>query len=307
MRWFLSKLPATALVFLSACGLARCEPEPISESRVLELYKEPLEPVQGALSVYFLGHSLVGRDMPAMLAQLSEDLSYESQMGWGAELQAHWEPDVELTGGDVENDHPRFREAHEAIGSGYDVLVMTEKVSIQDAIKYHDSWHYMSLWSEKAAKANPDVRLYLYETWHGLNTEDGWLERIDGDLPTYWEGEIVDRALATERVDRPIYVIPGGQVMARFVREIEASGGVDGITSRQDLFRDNIHFNSIGAYLIALTHYAVIYGTSPVGLPHELLDAKGKPAPAPGPEAARLMQDVVWEVVTNYARTGVRP
>ena len=269
------KLPATLLVFLSACGLVRCAPEPLGEAELRVLYQDPVPAPEGPLSIFLMGHSLIARDMPAMLAQLADEgHAYDSQLGWGAELQAHW-GDIELEGAE------RDREAHEAVESGdYDVLVMTEKVSIESSIKYHDSWYYLAEWAAKAQAANPGIRLYLYETWHGLDVEEGWLERLDSDLSKNWEGEIIDRALATGRFKGPIYVIPGGQVMARVVREIEA-GGVDGLTSRQDLFKDKIHFNSIGAYLMALTHYAVLYGRSPVGQPHDLVDAKGKAVPMP--------------------------
>lgn len=306
MRRGVSKIWAMGLLLLSACGLTRCMPAPIDEARVTELYQTALTPPDAPLSVYFMGHSLMGRDMPAMVARLAGDgHSYDSQLGWGAELQAHW-GDEPLDGAEKANDHPRFREAHAAMESGdYDVLVMTEKVSIEDSIKYHNSWYYLSLWAEKAVAANPDIRLYFYETWHSLDVEEGWLARLDTDLAQNWESEIVDRALATGKIDRPIYVIPGGQVMARFSREIEARGGVGGIRSHRDLFKDQIHFNSLGAYLIALTHYAVLYGRSPVGLEHTLVTAQGEPIPSPSPEVAQLMQSVVWEVVTSYPRTGV--
>ena len=57
---------------------------------------------------------------------------------------------------------------------------------------------------------------------------------------------------------------------------------------------------------MALTHYAVLYGRSPVGLPYRgLTDVKGRPIDHPGPEAARVMQETVWEVVTAYPPTGV--
>lgn len=308
MRRRLSRLSAAALMLLSACGLVRCAPEPIDEAQIEALYAAPLSPPEAPLRVYFMGHSLIGRDMPAMLARLAgAGHGYESQLGWGAELQAHW-GDETLDGAERENDHPRFREAHEAMESGeYDALVMTEKVSIEDSIKYHDSWHYMALWAEKAIAGNPEIRLYFYETWHDRDIEEGWLDRIDRDLARYWEREIVDRALATGKIDRPVYIIPGGQVMARFLREVEARGGVGNVAGADDLFRDNIHFNSLGAYLMALTHYAVLYGRSPVGLPHDdLRDASGQPVPGPDPEAARLMQETVWEVVKGYPRTGVR-
>lgn len=301
------RLSAACLLLLSACGLARCTPEPIGPDRAAALYANPLPPPEGPVAVYFIGHSLVGRDMPAMLAQLAgAGFRYESQIGWGAELEAHWEPGIALDGGEVENDHPRFREAHAAVASGdYDALVLTEKVEIRDSIRYHDSWRYLSLWARKAWEANPRTRVYLYETWHRTDDPEGWLDRLDRDLARYWEGEILDRALAAEGIARPIHVIPAGQVMARFVREAEARGGVDGIRGAADLFADDIHFNDLGAYLVALTQYAVLLGKSPVGLPHALRRADGTPAEAPGPAAARLMQEVVWDVVTGYPRTGV--
>jgi hypothetical protein len=36
-----------------------------------------------------------------------------------------------------------------------------------------------------------------------------------------------------------------------------------------------------------------------------LLRADGTPAAAPGPAAARVMQEVVWVTVTGYPRSGV--
>lgn len=299
-RRFIARLPTAALVLLSACGLVRCAPDPVDKAVIDRLYAEKVAAPETPLSVYFMGHSLVGRLMPALLAQFAPDgHSHESQSGWGAELQAHWEPDVALNGADVENDHPRFREAHEAVASGdYDVLVLTEKISLQASIDYHDSWRYLSLWSQKAWQANPDIRVYMYETWHETTIEDGWLERIDRDLPLLWEGEIIDRALAETEAARPIYVIPAGQVLARVVRA--------GLLTPQELLPDGIHMSDAATYLVALTHYAVIYAQSPVGLPHDgLVTEKGAPFAAPGAALARQMQEIVWEVVTAYPRTGV--
>lgn len=306
---FRTRISALLLMFLSACGITRCTPDPISSDEVAKRFADAVPATQDPLSVYFIGHSLVGRDMPAFLQQLApEGHGYESQMGWGAELEAHWEPKIELTGGEVENDHPRFRDAHAAVESGdYDVLVLTEKVDIRASVEYHKSWHYMASWVKKATAANPDVRVYFYETWPGLDAEEGWLARIDGDLETYWEREIADRAMAVDGVDKPIYMIPGGQVMAAFARKLEAEGPIDGLQTYNDLFEDGIHFNDLGAYLIALTHYAVIYGQSPVGLPHDLIKADGTPAVAPGSMAAKAMQETVWQVVSGYSRTGISP
>ena len=130
---------------------------------------------------------------------------------------------------------------------------------------------------------------------------------LDRDLGLYWEGEILRRALAYDDVTGAIHVIPVGQVMAAVARAVEERGGVGPVRDRHGLFKDGIHFNDYGAYLVALTHYAVLYGRTPLGLPHALLAADGTPADDPGAELAALMQTLVWEVVTAYPPSGVRP
>ena len=126
------------------------------------LYATPLSKPSGALNVYHLGHSLVGRDMPAMLAQLAgEGHRYDSQLGWGTSLKEHWEPDLAINGFDQENAHPRFRPAKEALGSGeYDCVVLTEMVEIADAIRYHDSAEYLARWRPRwsALGGKPNCR-----------------------------------------------------------------------------------------------------------------------------------------------------
>ena len=290
-------------------------PRPPAPEAVVAAYADPLPRPDGGLSVYHLGHSLVGRDMPAMLAQLAgPDHGYHSQLGWGTSLKQHWRGGDAINGFEEMNAHDRFRPAHEAIASGdYNAVVLTEMVELRDAIRYHDSARYFSRWAELARQSGPDVQVYLYETWHNLDDPDGWLSRLDADLPALWEDELLLPAFA-DAPDRPVRVIPAGQVMAAFARAVEARGGVEGIAGPEDLFsrrddgsRDTIHLNGLGNYLVALTHYAVLYRTSPVGLPHELRRADGSPASAPSAEAAALMQQVVWDVVTGYPKTGVAP
>ena len=278
-------------------------------------YAAPLPAPDGALSVYHLGHSLVNRDMPAMLAQLAGDgHRYDSQLGWGATLKAHWGDD-QIGGFDTENAHDRFRPAKEAVDSGdYDALVMTEMVEIRSAIEYHDSPDYLALWSEAALAARPGTRIYLYETWHQLDDEEGWLNRLDADLSRYWDKEVLRPALADLPEDARIHVIPAGQAMAAFVREVEARGGVGNVKDRTDLFQrnddgslDQIHLNDLGNYFVALVHYAVLYHRSPEGLPFELTRADGSPATAPEPETAILMQRIAWEAARSAPLTGVEP
>lgn len=283
-------------------------PKPLPLEDVTARLSTPLPAPGGPMATYHLGHSLMGRDMPAMLAQLAGH-SHSSQLGWGSSLKDHWSGTV--AGFDTENAHPNHRPAAEAFDSGgYPVVVMTEMVEIRDAIRYHDSARYLTQWAERARKARPDVRLYLYETWHPLTDAEGWLNRLDADLDRYWLGTLVAGAMAVPEVGE-IYIIPGGQVMAATARAIDA-GEVPGLTRREDLFGtaadgtpDPIHFNDLGAYLMALTHYAVIYHRSPVGLPHALTRADGSPVTPIAPETAAALQKLVWDTVSGYALTGV--
>lgn len=278
-------------------------------------YAQPAPPAaQAGLNVFHLGHSLVGRDMPAMLAQLAgQGHAYESQLGWGTSLKEHWEPGETINGFETENDHPRYRDAREAVSSGeYDAVVLTEMVELRDAIRYHQSGKYLAKWAALARQANPDTRIYLYESWHRLDDEEGWLDRLDRDLERLWKPELLAQDLRRNTPVRPVYLIPAGQVMAAFVRKLEARGGDGPVTGRKDLFQrkddgtlDPIHINDIGAYLVALTHYAVLYQRSPVGLPYRLTRADGTPADAPPEDVARLMQETVWEVVRTRPETGV--
>ncbi|MFO1137958.1 MAG: hypothetical protein U1E41_02605 [Paracoccus sp. (in: a-proteobacteria)] len=281
---------------------------------VQDYYSQRRNPPQAPLRVYHLGHSLVGRDMPAMLMQLAgPGHDYALQLGWGATLRAHYEPGVEIAGFDQENATPKYRDVRQALASrDYDAFVMTEMMRLSDAIKYHQTREYAAKWAAEAVRADPDIQIFVYESWHALDDGPDWLARLPGDLDSMWKPELLWPAARAAR--RPVWLIPVGQVMARLVAEAESQGGIAELKSRKDLFattpegaQDPIHPSDLGTYLVALTHYAVLYGKSPVGLPRELLRADGSPAVAPSPELARRMQEIVWEVVTSIRETGVPP
>jgi hypothetical protein len=270
-------------------------------------------PPAGPLNVFHLGHSLVNRDMPAMLAQLAPSgHSFNSQLGWGTTLMAHW-GDATINGFEAENAHPRFRPAHDAVKSAeYDAIVLTEMVEIRASLRYYQAPKYLALWVNEALAARPDVRLYLYETWHQLDDPEGWLDRLDRDLDRYWLSRLLGPALAEIPAAAGIHLIPAGQVLAAFVRAIEKSGGLGNVRDRTDLFArnpdgtiDQIHLNDLGNYLVALVHFAVLYHQSPIGLPFELSRSDGTAANAPVPEVARLMQETTASVIAAVGLSGV--
>jgi hypothetical protein len=273
-----------------------------------------LPPRDGQLNVFHLGHSLVGPDMPFMLQQLAGDgHRYNSQLGSGTTLRQHWEPEEAILDYEKANHAPAFRDARQGIGSGdYDAVVLTAMVELKDAIRWHKSPKYFRRWAGLARDANPETRVYLYETWHWLDDPDGWMERVDADLDPLWLDKLAGPD-TWRNPDRPAWLIPGGQALAAVARAAEA-GGLEGISRREELFgrdpegkQDPIHFGQLGAYVIALTHYAVLYQKPPMGLPHELMLRDGTPAQAFSKTDAAKVQDIVWQVVTSLPRTGVSP
>jgi putative flippase GtrA len=264
----------------------------------------PLE-LQGPLKVYHLGHSLVGRDMPAMLAQLAgSGHDYGLQLGWGTSLSQHLAGPDAVFGFAEENTTPRFVPLDQALADqSYDAIVLTEMIGLRDAIRYHGSADAISRLVSRAKDANPEIAVFLYETWHPLDEGD-WLGRIPQDWEEMWRPFLL--APAIHAAGEEVGIIPAGRVMARLVQEVEATpGGIGGMTSRADLFRDDIHLSDLGLYLVALTHFASLYDSSVIGLPHALDLADGSPAVAPSAELALAMQRIVDETVSSRPRYGL--
>lgn len=293
------------------------DPRPLSADDRAALYTRPLAAPQSSQTVYHLGHSLVGHDVPAFIAQLAAsagfpDHHYNSQLGWGTSLREHWDPAHPVNGFEDMNATQAWRDPHEALASGaYDSFIMTEMVELNDAIRWHASARHAALWAAKARAGRPDIRIYMYESWPHLTTLQDWLHRLDTDPETLWEGTILAQAMAQPDTG-VIHVIPVGRVMAALTRAVAAQGGVAGMADHTDLFArtpsgdlDPIHLNDLGNYLVALTHFAVLYHHDPRGMPRELQRTDGNAANAPPAELARLMQDSVWSVIRSLPVTGL--
>lgn len=286
---------AGGLSLLVPAGIPRGLPDDLAA-----LYPaSPRPPVKGPLRVFHLGHSLVGRTMPYMVAQLAgEGHDYGFQLGWGTTLSAHLAGPDEIHGFTEENASPHFVPLPVALAdSDLNALVFTEMIGLEAAIRYYGSTEAVIELSRQARAANPDLELLLYETWHPLDEGD-WLARIHETWETLWQPFLL--APAIRAAGAPVRVVPAGTAMARLIQEVEATpGGIGGMMGRADLFSDQIHLNDLGAYMVALTHYAVLYSRSPEGLPHRLLREDGSPAEAPSAQLAAVMQRIVWDTVQS--------
>jgi len=293
---------------LMACGKKELDAEQLDA-----LYRAPLHPQSTGLNVYHLGHSLVNQDMPKMVQKIAgTGHDYRSQLGWGVSLKQHWEPMIPINGFKSENNHAHFQAVEAAIASAnYDAFVLTEMVEIKDAIEHHQSAKYLAKYVDAIRATHSGVPIYLYETWHNIDDKEGWLIRLERDLGLYWESAIIDKAIALSKDQKPIYVIPVGQVMLALFNDIRNNGPIGKITEPKDLFKvkadgsqDTIHLNATGNFISALTHYSVLYRLNPEALDCNTGYIIGSSENHLDEQACKRVQAIVWRVVSQNSRTG---
>lgn len=266
-------------------------------------------------NTFFLGHSLINFEIPNIVDKLSiagsQTFSYDANIGNGATLGWHWTNPTTGQGDQWDLTLPN---------GGYENFILTEAVPLLNHLNSSDTYGVTDDFCNFANQYNPNIQYYIYETWHCINSGNGstsgsggypcdwdaesnspWRERLNIDLPK-WEG-IADYINATHA--NPMRVIPGGQALGRLSDAID-NGLVSGLTSIFDLFVDSHHLDSRGNYFIACVMYAVIHGESPAGLPNQLTNRWGTPYSVyPTPAQAAIMQDLAWQTVCDYSRTGV--
>lgn len=286
-----------------------------------------------AVNAFYIGHSLTS-DIPDMVQSLAASapasagrFTFKEQFIPGAPLRWQWDKVAEFKG------EPQFRvRFDEALATGrYHALVVTDSVPRGGRELEAETADYLARFAKRAREHRPDIRVFYYETWHHVTSgtpENSpydnasprrtlrWRERLDADRPM-WEAIVAaaNQQAPAAAGSQPIRIIPAGQALARFDDAVRA-GKVPGFTDTRSFFDDEIHLNHHGKYLVACVHYAVLFGHSPVGL---TLDVKGrwgsdywdKPGwdgktwNRPDPRAARIMQEIAWQVVAGHPQTGV--
>lgn len=292
-----------ALLVLAACGpRANTAREADQEMTPTPMSETPTPASPATAKVFYFGHSLVGHDLPQMVGSFArargKSYGVHGQVGFGTPLMSHWRWQGSFDSGFVP---PGFRdelpgsllfevEGHKALESGaYDVIVLTETNDFASGSP--GRWdmrcdpnsdfggctiEHASNLVRLARQHNPSVRVLLYANWKNIDELGGvesWLADIEAHAG-WWEhvAQQVDAGLAREGVNgSSITVVPAAKVLARIVREAEAGQlAALGLPNRQPLFRDPVHLNPLGFYLIALAHYAAIFGDTPIGLPNQV-------------------------------------
>lgn len=198
--------------------------------------------------------------------------------------------------------------------ANYDVLVLTERVPVRSTAKWHHSHDIALKWFERAWKdgnGGRGAKTVYYASWIGVESGPGnkdpydlpdeqlipFRERLDLEMGD-WQ-DIANFVNKNRPKDSPpMRVIPGPKVMAAIFDGI-AAGTAPGLSAMRELFEDNIHPNSLGAYPIALAHFAVIYGRDPRTVP-TMRGVSGWPTA----QQQDWFKDLVWNVVRAYPDSG---
>ncbi|MFS4582225.1 hypothetical protein [Phaeobacter sp. C3_T13_0] len=263
-------------------------------------------------SVVMVGHSLFGPNNPVMLEQLlskqpdaaSKQVTVEAQIINGAPLSYNWE----------HADKAEGINALIRLEQGVDALIVTEAIPLANHLKWSDSEGALTRFYTLAHNANPEVEVYLQETWHSLNSGTGveiafdpgaampWRDRLAADLPR-WQ-KLVDTV--NRKTGGDIKLISAGQAMARLDDAIQA-GTVPGLSGIQDVFADDVHPNELGFYFLSTLQYAVLTGQSPVGLPSKLRSRWNGSYEAPSPALAQRLQEIAWDAAQDRVQRAALP
>lgn len=176
----------------------------------------------------------------------------------------------------------------------------------QDCIR--EQKEYLSLFVNNAwthGNNGQGAATLLWTNWVSIDGSNGPFRQMLDKSGSEWERM---QDYANEK--RPsgatnIYMIPGHKMMARLYDDV-MDGKVPGIIQFSEFFSDKIHVNELGAYAIAMIHYACIYNKNPLGLPNNLINDPPAGTLIPSPALAEYLQKMIWEVVTTYPRTGIK-
>lgn len=179
-------------------------------------------------------------------------------------------------------------------GETYDVLVVTERHDLPAIARKERTAFYLTDMAKHLLAGNADAEVLLYHTWLPLEPDAPWRWiEYERAVAPMWEC-VASRANLDlpSRGDVPrVRVLPGGGALAELAAALW-EGSVPGVAASTPgervrlLFSDHVHLSDAGRYVMALVHYAVLFGRSPEGAALPTLLA---------PETGRYFQAFAWQ------------
>jgi YVTN family beta-propeller protein len=190
-------------------------------------------------------------------------------------------------------------------------------------------------YAQLAAAQNPNIQVYIYARWPRITINNG--QRVDFDItdfdPTvpgsgvdtsggeiddynvrwngvytggfgnletasFFESLVTQVRSNTSFLNKPVLLVPVGYVFAELHQQMK-NGNIQNYADIHQLYKDAIHLNEIGSYIVRMTYYATIMKKSPVGLSSENIENLA-------PAFVQQIQETVWRIVRNHPLAGVK-
>lgn len=157
----------------------------------------------------------------------------------------------------------------------------------------------------RANPGNNDTRILIFAAWSenfpNQSFTDTW--QTTGatlDSPFVPTKEVYDIYMNELRTTVPeAELLPVGHTFFALAQKIN-QGLVPGLTSVNDLYRDQIHSSRAGRYVADLVAYSLLYEKSPVGLGYPSLFSSGSGMELSDASARLVAQETAWEVSQNF-------
>jgi hypothetical protein len=302
-------LSSISLTLLAFAALAAASASPAS----VRAEPKPSAP-RKTLRVYHIGNSVTDTIRYPALAQLAssrgQDYVYGRHMIPGAPLEWIWDHPAEGFGDRPYGHYPQALREYK-----WDVLTLQpfdRKLEGNEDADLPTAKRFIDL----ALPKSPDVQIYVYSRWPRREEVKGkkgeyvpldysakWLREYTGgwdgtnETRDYFERVVTGLREAYPELKKPVLLIPVGDVMLELDARMRA-GKVAGFDNVQQLYRDRIHLNEAGSYVVGCTFYATLFAQSPVGLP-------SAPYKVTDPKLAQAIQQAAWDVVSKHELAGV--
>jgi hypothetical protein len=290
----------------------------------MSVHAQSVAPI-GSARIVFIGHSLINNEMPEMVKALAESkglgIRRAVQVFNGAPIFYNWD---HCRQSDFVGEWPPADFACDAIDAGtdqgpYDTLIIAQSnnpIIIPSnpsnlGTTPEDYEKFLNLFLTR----NPNGHAFYFAQWEGLTSQwlngQDWTTQIAPEMALF--EQITDRIEQISRDTRgrnaSVSIIPTSLAIRDLIIAAE-SGQFAGITSRSQLFQDDVHMNRFGNYFVACVVFASVYQQSPAGATGRTVDKwNGEMTNIPADMALRL-QNFAWNVVSKYrgwTGTAVRP
>ena len=204
-----------ASVFLAAAGWATCyeaRSDEKARTSVVNWEAQKRGP-KSALSVAWIGHSLMEHkanstwgqvELMSLVSKFAESRKLFYAMTdhtlFGSPLSALWRGKPHSFSRDA-GEMIAKREEFERNAGRYDAIVLTEAIPLAGTMKHEFSAYYLRRFSCTLLKANPQARVYLYQTWVHFQGSHHGAAKI-APVGFDWRAEMkAERALWEELAD----------------------------------------------------------------------------------------------------------